>query len=466
MAWHLRAPRRARASTFPRDVRRVGYFISDLWFWLRDHPLRVLGGLVAVAAVGAGIYVLVTEVIGDEESAPAPAPQAVIQKVDSGEDEANELGFSAFATKNTTRVAGADPIADAAGTALAVFPSTGGLEGPPAVSLVDAEDWASAIAASALVAGPVGAPVLMTDGGEMPDVTASALRALAPRGSAATDDRQAFRIGAAAKPEGLRTLDVGDGNPAEIAAEIDRLRGRLTGSRPEHILVVSSDEPAFAMPAAAWAARSGDPVLFVTRRSVPKPTLDALKGHEDVPVYVLGPTSVVPQKVFDEINDAAPGTKRVAGPDPVQSAIEFARYTDGTFGWNISDPGHGFVIASADRPADAGGASPLSASGTWGPLLVTEDGAELPPALRGYLLDLKPGYLGDPTRAFYNHVWVIGDQDAISVGFQAQVDELAELAQVKSGSGTSTLGPPPGVPDAESPNEAPGRNQSSNQGNP
>ena len=446
-------------------MRRVGYFLSDLWFWLRGHPLRALGALVAVGAVGAGIYFLATDVIGDEEPLPAPAPQAVIQRVDSGEDEANDLGFPAFATKNTTRVAGADPIADAAGAALAVFPSTGGVQGPPAVSLVDAEDWASGIAASSLVADPVGAPVLLTDGDEIPDVTASALRSLAPRGSAATDDRQAFRIGGAAKPEGLRTLDVGGADPAEVAAEVDRLRGRLTGSEPEHILVVSADEPAFAMPAAAWAARSGDPVLFVTRKSVPKPTLDALGGHKDVPVYVLGPTSVVPAKVFEAINDAAPGAKRVAGPDPVQSAIAFARFTDGTFGWNINDPGHGFVVASTDRPADAGAAAPLSASGTWGPLLVTEEGNKLPPALRGYLLDLKPGYVGDPTRAFYNHVWVIGDQDAISVGFQAQVDELAELAQVKSGSGTSTLGPPPGVPDSESPDEAPGRN-SSNQNKP
>jgi len=31
----------------------------------------------------------------------------------------------------------------------------------------------------------------------------------------------------------------------------------------------------------------------------------------------------------------------------------------------------------------------------------------LPKALREYMLDVKPGYTTDPTRAFYNHVWVI-----------------------------------------------------------
>jgi hypothetical protein len=106
------------------------------------------------------------------------------------------------------------------------------------------------------------------------------------------------------------------------------------------------------------------------------------------------------------------------------------------------------VVASASRPLDAAAAAPLSASGTWGPLLITDDPAQVPAALRAYLLDVKPGYLGDPTRAVYNHVWVIGDQGAISVGFQSQVDELAEVVQIRSGRGAQ-LGPPPGTPENE-----------------
>ena len=41
----------------------------------------------------------------------------------------------------------------------------------------------------------------------------------------------------------------------------------------------------------------------------------------------------------------------------------------------------------------------------------------------------SPATPTDPTRAFYNHVWVIGDQEAIDVKQQAEVDELAELAR-------------------------------------
>ena len=133
----------------------------------------------------------------------------------------------------------------------------------------------------------------------------------------------------------------------------------------------------------------------------------------------------------------------------MENAIEFARFTDGSFGWNINDPGHGFVIANADRPLDAAAAAPLSASGTWGPLLVTDAADALPAPLRGYLLDLKPGYETDPTRALYNHVWVIGDPDAISVDVQAQMDELIEVTQVEAGSGATPLGPAPGTPESQ-----------------
>src|SRR5918999_2115868 len=186
------------------------------------------------------------------------------------------------------------------------------------------------------------------------------------------------------------------------------------------------------MPAAAWAARSGDPVLFARRQGLPKPTARLLKRHRRVPVYVLGPSSEISSDVVRRAARIGGVVRRVSGEDPVTNAIEFARYADRSFGWNINDPGHGFVLARSDRPLDAAAAAPLSASGTWGPLLLTDSADTLPGALRGYLLDVKPGYRSDPTRAFYNHVWVIGDQEAISVSQQAALDDLAELARIPS----------------------------------
>jgi hypothetical protein len=412
-------------------------------YWKRRVAI---GGaaLVALAGIGVGVYFLVDSLKKEpkQETTPPPAPKIVVHTKKPQPKAAQDLGFPEFATKNTTRVAGADPVASAAGIALAVFPSTGGVPGPDAVSLVDSSDWQSGIAAASLTSPPVSAPILLSSGKDIPSLTQDALDALGPAGSAATQGAQVFRIGKAASPSGLDAERLAGKNPAAIAAQIDALRQKLTGTKPSNVLLVSASQPQYAMPAASWAARSGDPVLFVNKDSVPKPTLDALKRDQGANVYALGPPSAISDKTLTNAGSAASQVVRIGDPDPVQNAIDFARYSNGTFGWNITDPGHGLVIASDKEPLDAAAAAPLSASGDWGPLVVTDDPTQVPEALRGFLLDIKPGYVTDPTRAVYNHVWIIGDQTTISVAFQAQVDDLAEVAPVRSGTDTSVQPPP------------------------
>ena len=427
------------------------YFLSDVAYWFRSHPLRgvvgvlVLGGLIAAAVIG------VSSLADDDETGSlAPAPEVVVRAEEPSE-EPTDLGFPAFATSNTTRVAGADSIAVAAGISLAAFPSAGGVDGPNAVTVVPADDWAAGVAASSLVSDPVGAPILLSEGDELSELTGLALASLEPRGSAETDGRQVFAVGSAPEPEGMKTTRIEGANAAEIGAEVALLREQLVGEEPVHLLIATGDEPEFAMPAAAWAARSGDPVLFAQRASVPAATLEVIERYRDVPVYLLGPESVISAGAEKEIKEATKATVRRAGEedDPVANAIAFARFVDGTFGWNINDPGHGFVIVNASRPADAPAAAALSGSGTWGPLLLTDDAEALPADLESYLLDMKPGYEEDPTRAVYNHLWIVGDESAISVDFQVEVDQIAEVAPIRSGSGESVLGPEPGTPEQE-----------------
>jgi hypothetical protein len=298
------------------------------------------------------------------------------------------------------------------------------------VTLVGESSPAAAIAAAVLMAAPVRAPVLFSSTGSLPSVSSEALLAMAPAGSPKTHGAALFAIGEVAAPGGFDTTRVEGKGTAAIAAAIERLRERLAGSRPRHVVVAPAERPEFAMPAAAWAARSGDPVLFAGRERLPKPTAAALRRNPKVPTYVLGPSSAISSDVLRRIAAITPRVRRVSGEDPVQNSVAMARYSDGEFGWNVNDPGHGFVVARSDEPLDAVAAAPLSASGTWGPLLLTDDAGTLPAALRGYLLDVKPGYTNDPTRAFYNHVWVIGDQEAIEVGQQAEIDSLAELAKI------------------------------------
>jgi hypothetical protein len=375
-----------------------------------------------------------------ERQPPAPAPEAIIRRPQV--EAASGIGFPAAATKDTTRVGGADATADAADVALAVFPPAAGVPGPDAVTLVSADDWRDGVAGAALAAPPVGAPILLGAADSVPSTTNDTLRSLAPAGSAASGGKQLLAVGRVSVPSGFRVTRAAGAAPADIAAAVARLRRRLTGAGPAHIVIASLDDPAFAMPAASWAARSGDPVLFAGAGPPPVATLKALHHNEGVPVYVLGPPSAVSNRAFKVIRRVAPGAQRVAGSDPVANSIALARYSRGNFGWGIDDPGHQLVIASATRPLDAAAGAALSSSGAWGPLLVTSSADRVPPELRDYLLDLKPGYVSDPTRAVYNHAWLLGDPGAISVAAQARLDDLLSLVEVRSG---ATGGVPPPV---------------------
>ena len=340
------------------------------------------------------------------------------------------LGFPLLATRNTTRISGPDPVEDAAAAALATHPPAPEAAHLEAVTLVPDDDWQAGIAASVLAGPPLRLPVLISQHGAVPDATTQALAQLDPKGGGASGDIDVYSADGASVPSGLNSREIPGDSPAEIANSIDQLRQRLLKEEPQHILLVGSDQAGYAMPAAAWAARAGDPVLFTGRNQVPSATLAALRRHAAATVYVLGPESVISKSVIQQVGRVSASVQRVGATGIVQNALFFARYSDGSFGWNINDPGHGMELANADRPLDAAAAASLASSGKWGPMLLIDTPDALPPELRSFLLDIKPGYETDPTRAVYNHIWLMGDATAIGGQVQAEVDELAELAQV------------------------------------
>lgn len=369
---------------------------------------------------------------GDDPPETPETPPVTGQTGDEVPAGGPPLGFPVFATKNTTRIAGGDAIADAAAVALATYPARTPESRPAAVILAEAREWKTGIAASVLVGRPVNAPLLFADGDTIPDATKAALDALQPTGSKELDGAQVIRVGTNAPVEGYKTTDVTGGNPAALAAAVDRLRTSAVGTASPAVLVASSERPEFAMPAAGWAAKSGTPVLWVGPSGVPPETEAAIKTHRRARIYVLGPEEAVPESVVTALEKL--GTvKRVSGPDAVSNAIAFARYADGTFGWQVVDPGHGLVFASTRRPQDAAAAAPLSATGSYGPLLLVPDAGVLPQPLQDYLLDIQPGYDDDPVRGVYNHGWIIGDESAVAAAVQARMDTLLEIQPVQPG---------------------------------
>jgi hypothetical protein len=438
--------------------------IQNALDWLRfdlparvDRRILVAGGAVLLIALIA-LLIAVNPFGGGGNGGTREVTIAVATD-NAQQAPVGVLGFPLVATRNTTRISGSNTTDDAAAAALATHPPAPEAAKPEAVTLVPDDDWQTGIAASVLAGPPLRFPVLVSQHGAVPDSTIQALAQLDPQGGGPSGDVQAYSADGVSVPSGLKSQEVSGDSPAEIASAIDQLRQRLTKQEPQHIVLVNSDQAGYAMPAAAWSARSGDPVLFTGRNQVPSATLAALRRHAASPVYVLGPESVISKDVVQQVGRVSATVQRVGGTGAVQNALLFARYSDGSFGWNINDPGHGLELANADRPLDAAAAASLASSGKWGPLLITDTADALPPELRSFLLDIKPGFETDPTRAVYNHIWLMGDATAIGGQVQAEVDELAELAPIgetggnqgSAGGGIAQPGGPEGEPTPTTP---------------
>jgi ell wall binding domain 2 (CWB2) len=365
---------------------------------------------------------------GDSGGAPTPAPASGAKSSDK--KAAEQLGFPVVATRNTTRVSGSDPAADAAGVASAIFPSTSLETRPPAVVLVDKDDWQGAVAGASLVAAPLRAPILLSDGGGLPAVTSETLDRLKPKGAQLASGAQAILVGdKPGPPKGLKASRIRGGDPYTVAVAIDKFTSVARGKPAGDVIVASGEKPEFSMPAAAWAARSGDPVLFTRKDTLPPETIAALKQHQKPHIYVLGPTTAVSVAVEKQL-DKLGRVRRIQSLDPVQNSIEFAKFKKGAFGWGARVPGQNLTIANLSRPSDAAAAAGLAANGIFAPLLLTNS-PSLPRNLESYLLDIQPGFAnGDPSQGVYNHVWLLGGGDAISPASQDRIDAASALIPV------------------------------------
>jgi ell wall binding domain 2 (CWB2) len=404
-------------------------------------PARpLLPALLAACAILAGCGL-------DDDDSGGSVPQLGVRA--GQENGARALGFPVTATKNTTRVAGGDAVADAAGVANAVFPATSAATRPKAVTLVDKDNWQAGVAASVLAGDPVGAPILFSDGDGMPPVTSDTLERLQPPGAELARNAQVLLVGDEPQaPGGRRTFAIRADDPYALAGEIDKFVASARGEPSEDVIVTSGERSDYAMPAAAWASFSGDSVLYVKRDELPAATRRALQTHERPDIFILGPESAVGSGVEKQLGDLG-RVRRIEGDTPVESALAFTRFSGAGFGWGISQPGQVFTLANAERAQDAAASAALAHNGIFAPLLLTDDAGELPRPLEDYLLDIQPGYEDDPKiQAGSNYFWILGDEAAVSAETQGRIDELTELIPVDYGE-----------PRRESQPAGPGRNR-------
>ncbi len=352
-------------------------------------------------------------------------------------------GAVSVTTRNTTRVGGADAVVDAASVARVVYPGLTSASRPQAVVIVDEQSWPAALAASSLSAAPLNAPILYAEGETLPAVTLEALEAMRPSG-AGTIGAQVIEIGTRAKlPARYAVRNIPVGEAAATSVEIERLLAQSEGAKPTTALVlgIPGEHPS-QMPAAGLASESGSPIMLTGTTSLAPATAAALRTLGHPSIYVMNGASLG-KAVLGALARLGRVTQIPEGEgeglSPVSRAIAAARFTDGVFGWGVKDPGHGLVFASASRPLDAPAAALLSATGEYGPLLLLQSPGTLEPALAAYLGDIQPAYTSAPefrpVRGVYNHGWLIGDEHAVSLATQAEIDSLLEISPRKTSAG-------------------------------
>lgn len=384
-------------------------------------------GLATVVVVTAGLMAGCGKSLSSQSTQTSPGPVAAV----------STQGAGGLSTKNTTRLGGVDSVTDAAAVAEAVYPGLTRATRPRAVVLVDLHDWPAALAASTLAGSPLHTPLLYSEGTSLPRASAVALATMKPigtnafatSGGASTTPTQVIEVGTTATPSGYVAGSISGANPAALAVAVEQAASVARKKAPRKLIVTAAEgAPAMAMPAASLAAQTGAPILFVGRSFIPSATAAELRRLGRTSIYLVGPSGLVGESVANKLAHYGKVT-RIAGTTPASNAIAVARFTDGSFGWGVLEPGHGLVFANAARPLDGPAAAPLSATGDYGPLLLLESADSIPAPLGAYLSDLQPGSPpSGPVHGVYNHGWVIGDTSAISAATQASLDGRLEIA--------------------------------------
>ncbi len=396
-------------------------------FRLASTRSAILLPLVALLLAGCGKT--------GREQAPGGGPLLKLAPVEAE-------GAVSVTTRNTTRVGGATPPVDAAAVARVVYPGLTSGSRPQAVVIADGRSWPAALAASSLAGAPLNAPILLAEGDSLPQVSLEALKAMGPTG-AGTIGAQVIEIGTRAPlPAGYSVRRIPAGEAPSMSVAIEHLLAQAQGSRPSQALVLGTGgSHALQMPAAGLAAESGAPVMLTDPTSLSPATATALRALHHPAIYVMNGALLSKQLRGElaklgrvtEIPEAGAGES----PSPATASIAAARFTDGVFGWGVKEPGHGLVFANSARPLDAPASALLSATGEYGPLLLLEAPNHIDPALAAYLGDIQPAYTSAPefrpVRGVYNHGWLIGDERAITLGTQAELDSLLEISPRKQG---------------------------------
>jgi hypothetical protein len=325
-------------------------------------------------------------------------------------DQSNRVSWN---QKNAVRVGGAQDAETYSSVLQIAFPATRAENSPKTVIAVP-DDWRVALAYAPLIARPNNAALIVSNEASAPN------------------ENQRFNAAGSVANESANGNDA-----AQIAATVDERLAQGSGNLSANVIVVSSDSAfQFAMPAAAYAARTGTPILFVGKDNVPPATIAALqKRNNQARIFVLGSSEIVSSNIFDQLKQFG-AANRIEGGDFYTLAVRFAEFRDNNadFGWGRTGRNSrrfsptNTILVNPARWQDAIAAAHLAARGKTGALLFT-DKDNLPAVVDNYLWRQRPYFSNTPAEGPFNHVWVVGSFDKISYGTQAWADYSQEIEQ-------------------------------------
>lgn len=355
----------------------------------------------------------------------------------AGEPLVNEQATHApwIATKNMTRINTDDHVKAAVTVSRTVWPGYIDEQRPNGVVLVPDEQWSVAMAAADLIHFPNNGPLLYIKSDRIPEETRIELQRLKPKGSPDNKGVQAIVVGKVdatvvdeVKKLGLTVDVIAGDNPAAVAAAIDDYYARVSKDRPMSVIIASSDDPSYALPAVNWIAHMPEPVLYVSKQGIPQSTADALaKRRKKAVMYVLGSENTIPQEVTDELQVFG-RVERIPAASPIEQAIAFARYKDKKtgFGWGITSPGHNFSFVKQGSERLAIAQAPFAHLGKHAPLLWVQ-GDQVPMAVYDYVQSIRPHYEHTPAEGPYNAAWLTGAEVSVAPRIQSELDALLEI---------------------------------------
>ena len=372
-------------------------------------------------------------------------------------------------TKTTQRLYGSNPFEEAVSVTQHIWPAVVPLNAPTennndpdrpwGLTLVTPDQPLTAITAVPLLHFPDDAPILYVTRNGIPQVTLNEIKRLGDTGISRFNNVDAFLVGAAAnshvknqlKAIGVKYVEVTGSSIPDLANNVDKLYGSIEnpdtgvpnmGNGSENVMIGSMDgtDYRYLLPATHWVAHMASGLLWVSKNSVPQPTIDALKRRNgQARIYLFGGPNQISSAVAKQLsqygtvlritNDDIVAFNADPKDNPVDTAIAFAKMWDpmGMVGWKITGPGHGFTLVNINDWQAAVASAPLSHLGFHAPLLFTDGPTNLNSAVEGYLKSVAPTYLTTPADGPYNMTYVIGNWNQISWPQQARVDYISEM---------------------------------------